>query len=320
VSEPRAVATGSVSAVVDDPIATTPGSDPFFKSRRDEMFIDTWLLKFQRSRGAQCRWESCFAPPELGMVCGRGGYKHSAPTELSVSPCRSAVLRVLSTTEIKGVSRLIFTTVVLLLLAVCAQAQVRITIDHNDNKIAGAEFKFTRVPSPARNDAGAKATLTLVDAESDANAADIGVLTDGLLPDAEDQPRRNFFLNTGTGGGRIRMDLGSVIALAQINSYSWHSGSRGPQLYRVWASDGAAANFNATPRGTIDPATCGWTSIAIVDTRTNDEDGGQYGVSITDLSGSLGKFRYLLFDLYPVEVADNSGNTFYSEIDVIAKK
>ena len=43
-------------------------------------------------------------------------------------------------------------------------------------------------------------------------------------------------------------------------------------------------------------------------------------MSITDLSGSLGKFRYLLFDLYPVEVADNFGNTFYSEIDVIAKK
>jgi hypothetical protein len=43
-------------------------------------------------------------------------------------------------------------------------------------------------------------------------------------------------------------------------------------------------------------------------------------VSVTDSSGSLGKFRYLLFDLYPVEVADNSGNTFYSELDVVAKK
>ena len=214
----------------------------------------------------------------------------------------------------------IVTAIALLILAVSTQAQVRITIDHNDNKIANAEFKFQRVPSPARNDAGAKAILTLVDAEVDGNSADIYVLNDGLLPDAEDQPRRNFFLNTGTGGGRLRMDLGSVIAIAQINSYSWHSGSRGPQVYRVWASDGAGPNFNVDPKGTIDPAKCGWKSIAIVDTRTDEEDGGQYGVSIIDATGSLGKFRYLLFDLYPVEVADSSGNTFYSEIDVIAKK
>jgi len=214
----------------------------------------------------------------------------------------------------------VFATFALLLLAVSTQAQVRITIDRNDNKTANAEYKFQRVPSPARNDAGSKAILTLVDAEADGNSADLGVLTDGQLPGAEDQPRRNFFLNTGTGGGRLRMDLGAVIAIAQINSYSWHSNSRGPQVYRVWASDGADPNFNLDPKGTVDPARCGWKSIAIVDTRTDEEDGGQYGVSVTDLSGSLGKFRFLLFDLYPVEVSDNSGNTFYSEIDVVAKK
>lgn len=218
------------------------------------------------------------------------------------------------------IRRFVFATCAMLLLIVAAQAQVKITIDQNDNKTANAEFKFQRVPSPARSDAGAKAILTVVDAEADGNSADIGVLTDGLLPDAEDQPRRNFFLNTGSGGGRLRMDLGSVTAIAQINSYSWHSNSRGPQVYRVWASDGSDPNFNPEPKGTIDPAKCGWKSIAIVDTRTDEEDGGQYGVSISDITGSLGKFRYLLFDLYPVEVADNSGNTFYSEIDVVAKK
>ena len=208
----------------------------------------------------------------------------------------------------------------LLLLTAGAQAQVKVTIDHNDNKTANAGFKFARVPSPARDDAGAKASLSFVDVEADGNSADINALIDGVLPEAEDQPRRNFFLNTGSGGGRIRMDLGSVMTIAQINSYSWHSTSRGPQVYRVWASDGATPGFIPDPKGTIDPAQCGWKSIAIVDTRTDEEDGGQYGVSITDASGTLGKFRYLLFDLYPVEVADNSGNTFYSEIDVVAKK
>jgi len=287
------------------------------------MFIDDLLLTLQRSRGAQCVRRSYFAPPELGLVCDRPSYKHSAPTELKASPCGSTLPRISSTTDrskTKGISSLIFTTFALLLLAVCTHAQVRITIDHNDNKTANAEYKFQRVPSPARNDAGSKAILTLVDAQSDGTSADLGALIDGLLPDTEDQPRRNFFLNSGTGGGRLRMDLGAVIGIAQINSYSWHSDSRGPQVYRVWASDGADPNFNFDPKGTVDPAKCGWKSIAIVDTRTDEADGGQYGVSLTDLSGSLGKFRYLLFDLYPVEVADNFGNTFYSEIDVVAKK
>lgn len=205
-------------------------------------------------------------------------------------------------------------------LAPAAVGQVRVTIDRNDNKTANAEFRFARVPSPARNDAATKAIWMIVDAEVDSNSADIAALTDGLLPDSEDQPRRNFFLGSGSGGGRLLFDLGSVIDIAQVNSYSWHSGSRGPQLYRLWASDGAAANFNSQPKGTVDPATCGWTLIAIVDTRTDEEDGGQYGASISDTRGRLGRYRYLLFDLYPIEVADNFGNTFYSEIDVVAKK
>jgi len=219
-----------------------------------------------------------------------------------------------------SLNKLLIAILVLPALWSMGYAQVRVTIDHNDNKTANAEFRFQRVPAPSRNDAGAKAIWTIIDAEPDGNSPDIGALNDGLWPDAEDQPRRNFFLSAGSGGGRLLMDLGSVIEIAQVNSYSWHSGSRGPQLYRLWASDGSARNFNAAPKGTIDPASCGWTSIAIVDTRTDEEDGGQYGASISASTGTLGRYRYLLFDLYPTEVADNFGNTFYSEIDVVAKK
>ena len=210
--------------------------------------------------------------------------------------------------------------ILILLVTTCAEAQTKITIDHNDSKSANALFKFQRVPSPARNDAAAKAIFRIVDAEVDGNSGDISTLHDGILPDGEDQPRKNFFLASGTGGGRLLVDLGSLIEIAQVNSYSWHTGSRGPQVYQLWASDGDGANFNIAPNGTVDPAKCGWRSIAIVDTRTEEEDGGQYGVSITDAGGALGKFRYLLFDFYPTEVSDNSGNTFYSEIDVVAKK
>jgi hypothetical protein len=211
---------------------------------------------------------------------------------------------------------------VLLLLTAFSQsvgAQPKVIIEHNRGPAANEKFIFKRVPSPARDDAGAKAEVTIVDADPDFNSGQISVLTDGLVPNGEDQPRRNFFLNAGSGGGRLRFDLGSVIEIAQVNTYSWHANSRGPQVYRLWASDGTAPNFIPEPKGDVDPAVCGWKLLATVDTRSADPDGGQYGVSISDSGGSLGKVRYLLFDLYVTEVADNFGNTFYSEIDVVAK-
>src|SRR5258707_2652464 len=212
-------------------------------------------------------------------------------------------------------------TATLLALALTTHAQVKIIFDHNPNATATRAFKFKNVPSPAKDDAVARAKLLLVEGEADGNGADVSALTDGVLPTEEDQPAANFFWNAGTGGGRLQMDLGSLIEIAQVNTYSWHPNTRGPQVYRLWASDGAAVNFNSAPKGNLDPATCGWNLITVVDTRSKDgDDGGQYGVSIADARAILGKFRYLLFDCYVTETADEFGNTFYSETDVVAKK
>ncbi len=217
--------------------------------------------------------------------------------------------------------RLGLTITALWSLTIIALAQAKVTFDHNSNATATGAFKFKNVPSPAKNDAGANAKLTLVDGEIDDNGADLGALTDGSLPTEEDQPAANFFFNAGTSGGRFSLDLGSVIEIAQVNSYSWHPNTRGPQLYKLYASDGSDSKLNLAPKRGIDPATYGWKLIAVINTLGREgEDGGQYGVSITDPRGSLGKFRYLLFDCYPTEAADPFGNTFYSEIDVIARK
>ena len=218
--------------------------------------------------------------------------------------------------------RLFLTMTVAVLLAPGVQSQTRVTIAHNDNKSANPEFKFANVPSPSRDDAATHARVLIVDGEADGNGADVTALTDGLLPTSGDQPRRNFFVAAGSGGARVLIDLGQPVDIAAINSYSWHPNSRAPQVYRVWASDGAAGNFLAEPKANVDPRTAGWKVIATVDTRSADEekDGGQFGVSITEANGRLGRIRYLLFDFYVTEVADNFGNTFYSEIDVIAKK
>ena len=209
----------------------------------------------------------------------------------------------------------------LLGLCLATPPAAKITIDHNTGSDANRNFRFKNVPSPAKDDIGAKAKLMLVDGEIDSNGADLTALTDGILPTEEDEPGANFFFNAGTDGGRVRLDLGNIFELAQVNTYSWHPNTRGPQLYKLYASDGADPKFNGEPKRPVDPATCGWKFIATVSTLpAQGEEGGQYAVSITDPSGSLGKYRYLLFDCYATEASDEWGNTFYSEVDVVAKK
>ncbi|HEX6045394.1 MAG TPA: hypothetical protein VFZ22_12965 [Pyrinomonadaceae bacterium] len=203
-------------------------------------------------------------------------------------------------------------------LALSAHAQVTVTIDHNP--AGAANFKFTRVPSPAKDDAGAAAKWLLLVGELDANGAGLTALNDGLLPTRQDQPAANLFFIAGSSGGRFRMDLGKLVEIAQVNTYSWHPNSRGPQVYLVYASDGADPKFNPEPKGYVDPTTAGWKLLTVVDTRQQyGHTGGQYAVGVTAANGILGKYRYLLFDTVASEIDDDWGNTFYSEIDVIER-
>ena len=197
-------------------------------------------------------------------------------------------------------------TVGLLLLALSAPAQT-IAIDHN--------------PVPFRcapDDAATNATLTLIAGTLDANSAPLRALTDGALPTDSDQPSSNVFFAADTWGGRVRLDLGGAVDIAGIHTYSWHPSTRGPQLYKLYGSDESDPKFDAAPSNKLDPECCGWKLIAFVDTRPAEgEGGGQYAVHI---GGPIGRHRYLLFDAFETESDDAWGNTFYSEIDVIASK
>ena len=191
-----------------------------------------------------------------------------------------------------------------------------VAFEHNPNSTASREFKFKNIASPAKDDAGSKAKLTLIDGDLDQGGADLSALVDGRLPADEDEPAANVFFRAGTSGGRFRMDFGTGIDIAQVNTYSWHPNSRGPQLYKLYAADGSDPKFNPDPKRGVDPSSCGWKLIALVSTLPDSGDeGGQYAASVT----GIGKYRYLLFDCYVTELYDNWGNTFYSEIDVIRK-
>jgi hypothetical protein len=198
-----------------------------------------------------------------------------------------------------------------------AQAEIKVTSECNRGDDATAKFKFKKIPGPVGNDAASKAKFAIVDGNKDDNSGDLSVTHDGKLPTEEDQPDRNFFFAENEDGGRLSIDLGKAIEIKQVNTYSWHPNTRGPQVYKLYAADGKEKDFSAEPKKDTDPAKCGWKLIASVDTRGKEENGGQYGVSIADSAGAIGKYRYLLFDISQTEKDDAWGNTFFSRINVI---
>lgn len=211
---------------------------------------------------------------------------------------------------------IVFGILLLSLSGVAARAEVKITVEHI--REATTEFQFKTIAAPLKNDLGAKAKFTIVDGACDPNGS-LQALNDGLLPQEEDQPARNFFFSAGEDGGRIQLELGGVMEVKQVNSYSWHASDRAAQVYKLYAADGTTEDFNPSPKRGTAPEKCGWKLVAAVDTRpTAGEPGGQYGVSISDTAGALGKYRYFLFDMSRTENHDPFGNTFYSEIDVRA--
>jgi hypothetical protein len=197
-------------------------------------------------------------------------------------------------------------------------AGIKVIAEHNTGANASSAFKFKNVPPPSKTDVATKATFTVVDGQRDGNGGDVSRLNDGRAPGDEDRPSENFFFRQGTDGGRLQIDFGSNATIKQVNSYSWHSDTRAAQVYKLYASEGGRSGFKAEPKRGTDPASCGWTLIASVDTRPTDgTGGGQHGVSISDSEGTIGSYRYLLFDISRTEDQDAFGNTFYSEIDVI---
>ncbi|HWD92604.1 MAG TPA: basic secretory protein-like protein [Verrucomicrobiae bacterium] len=212
-----------------------------------------------------------------------------------------------------------FILAMLLAGGVAARAEVKVTVGHNEGDAASAAFKFKNVPSPAAHNAATSAKFSVVAGEMDPASGGLSKLNDGKLPTEEDQPDENFFFNEGSPGGRLVADLGSAISIKQINTYSWHPSTRGPQIYKLYGSDGTDKDFNAAPTNGVNPESCGWKHIVSVSTKSKGEgeDGGQYGVSIADTDGAIGKYRYLLFDTLATEHDDDFGNTFYGEINVI---
>ena len=212
---------------------------------------------------------------------------------------------------------LIAATGVLLLSSAVAQT-AKVTVDYNTNDEASSAFAFKNVPRPSPDNAAMHARFVILDGYQDQNSGYLDVLHNGKLPGDEDAADSNFFFRPASDDGLLLVDLEKTINVRQVNTYSWHSDVRAPQVYKVYGSDGTAANFNVLPKKGTAFTECGWTLIASVNTvPAYGNFGGQYGVGISNPGGDLGKYRYLLFDISPTERRDPFGHTFYSRIDVI---
>ena len=120
---------------------------------------------------------------------------------------------------------------IVLLFAVVSRAEIQTVAERNGNATATSDFKFNRVPPPSASDAATTAKFTIVDGRRDPNAGNVDTLRDGQVPADEDHPSKNFFFGAGTEGGRLLVDLGAIAEVRKVNTYSWHSNTRGPQVY-----------------------------------------------------------------------------------------
>ena len=190
-------------------------------------------------------------------------------------------------------------------------------------------WNFSTIMRPSRNDAAINSKITIVGNQPIASCLSPNGLHNGVMPQ-ENRLLRDFFCftNENVNGGKIVIDLGKVIPVTMINSYSAHGpvggttwcnefdGSRGPQVYSLYGSSSDKPDLDHL-------FAKGWIKIADVDTRPEgdkQEWQGSYGVNIKNENGSLiGNFRWIVWDVKPTlkkGTIPDWTNTWYSELDV----
>ncbi|HYG78365.1 MAG TPA: PVC-type heme-binding CxxCH protein [Planctomycetota bacterium] len=149
-------------------------------------------------------------------------------------------------------------------------------------------------------------TFTKPHKDAGATEAILPRLNDGDWAQNEDDIRRTTWFDGGEA--RIIMDLKKPIEISRINTYSWHVSNRAPQDFTLWGATG-----DTMPSASAKDLEKQWKKIAKIDTEPL-KDGGMHGSAICSGEGSLGTFRYLLW-----QAPKRPGGTFFTELDVFEK-
>ncbi len=160
---------------------------------------------------------------------------------------------------------------------------------------------FANLPRPSAADAAQGCTVATASPTANEKTS---TLTDGKLA-------TNYgpVFPNGVSDGLYRLDLGAPKTIAQVNTFSFNlGGKRGRQLFALYGSNAADPGFDIT--------SANYTLLALVD--TTDQDKGKFvGTSIQPAyGGNLGKFRWLVWAVTPVNDAPGE-NTAFQEFDVL---
>lgn len=201
---------------------------------------------------------------------------------------------------------------------------------------ATIDFEFPSIPPPSESDFASTQPVSVeldsrgrLEAKSVLAPASAGpeVLFNGRAQRNQDDPGESFFFRNDTTG-YLLFDLGKAVSISGIHTYSWHRNERRPestlravQRYTVWGAR------EERPTGLPDTnAAAGWERVARVDTdaffgvtKLADRP-SQQACRLTPASGSIGDFRYLLFEVLPTGDGDVDAprHTFFSEIDIFS--
>lgn len=197
-------------------------------------------------------------------------------------------------------------------------------------------FEFPTIPPPSGSDF-ASTNPIVFEIDSRGRSTDksilappsgpLEVLVNGRTQRNHDDPDQSLFFRNDTTGYLI-FDLGRVIPVTSIHTYSWHrnkddleSTLRAVQRYTLW---GARENRPAGLPGRKNSG--GWERIARVDTDVffqvdeRTDRPSQQACRLLPAEGAIGEFRYLLFEVLPtIDIgADAPRHTFFSEIDIFS--
>jgi len=168
-------------------------------------------------------------------------------------------------------------------------------------------YTFTTLPDPSDVDFAETADFS---ANVGVYGGGLDKLHDGLMPPRYgwDNPGDAAYYD---GDYSITIDLGSAVAVAEVNTYSWHTNVRAPQKYDLYGST------NGTDWTLIANVATGlWDGTAWYTYTPYEAHGdGVWGVSTTDDTGSLGTFRYLRFDISNA-TSEYPYGAFFDEFDV----
>ena len=218
--------------------------------------------------------------------------------------------------------------------ALCVEPGERQILTRIESGDRTAAFRFPTIEPPSSHDYADQsyghATIRVLRGKLGSgigSSGPVSVLLDGKGQSHQDAPDQSAFFANNLSGAFL-MDLGRAVSIAKINTYSWHQNTtynsqrhRAVQKYTLYGY--AGDNLPPADGDVIDQ---GWVRLA----RVNSDDyfrvadpldrPSQQACSITAARGTIGRYRYLLWEVEPTVGwhTKETNNTFYGEFDVYA--